>query len=195
MLGLNRAIVYNGFKGGVQVCHPSPQIFAIMSHGGWWDLAPHGFVEAQIERQISSGIDPDHAARFARAVAFGGVTEAETWDIVKDRDCARHGDMHEVQRLDELPDRWFRDAWSRSRNGGPIGVDLEKARPIQWRRLLDAVSQENKRREFDLFGPAPIRLRKLTYQNAIKHARDDEELRCIWPKSLPLPSLALRPTV
>ena len=185
MLGLSRAIVYSSFKGGVEVCHPSPEIFAIMSHGGWWDLAPRGFVDAQIERQISSGIDRDHATRFAKAVAFGGVTESEIWGIIKDRDCARHGTLHELIDISELPDRWFRDAWRRSANGGPVGVDLAKARNIQWGKIVDAVSQENKRRHLDLLGPAPIKLRKMTYQNAIRHARDDEELRRIWPQNLP----------
>ena len=118
-------------------------------------------------------------------MAFGGCTEAEVWEIIRDRDCARHGTLHELIDVSDLPDRWFRDAWRRSSNGGPPSVDLEKAKPIQWRKLLDAVSRENKRRELDLFGLPPIKFARLTYQNAIKHARDDEELRRIWVPSLP----------
>jgi hypothetical protein len=160
-----------------------------MQNGGFWDDRPRGFIETQIERQIRDGVDPNHARRFANAVAFGGCTEAEVWEIVRDRDCSRHGTLHELIDVSELPDRWFRDAWRRSSNGGPPSVDLEKAKPIQWRKILDAVSQENKKREFDLFGLPPIKLQRLTFQNAIRNARDDEELRKIWPDGLsPLPS-------
>ena len=181
-----KAILYTRHDGGVSVCTPSPEIFRVMQCGGFWRDRPHGFVETQIERQIQAGIDASHATRFAHAVAFGGCTEAEVWEIVRDRDCGQHGTLHELIDVGELPDRWFRDAWRRSSNGGPPSVDLEKAKPIQWRKLIDAVSRENKRRELDLFGLPPIKLPKLTYQNAIKHARDDEELRKIWIPSLPL---------
>jgi hypothetical protein len=87
--------------------------------------------------------------------------------------------------VSDLPDRWFRDAWRRSANGGPPSVDLEKARPIQWRRIVSAVNAENKRRSLDLFGKSPIKLPKVSLQSAIKNARDDVELRRIWPESLP----------
>ena len=156
-----------------------------MQCGGHWDDLPHGTLERQIEAQIGAGIAPDHARRFAHAVAFGGCSEAETWDILKDRDCARFGTMHELISADELPDRWFRDAWSRSPNGGPVSVSLQKAKPIQWAKLVNAVSQENKRRELDLFGNAPIKLPKLTIQSAIRNARDAEELERIWLPELP----------
>lgn len=170
---------------GVDVCTPTAEIFRIMQCGGYWDLMPRGFVERQIDLQMQSGIAPDHARRFAHAVAFGGCSEAEVWDIIKDRDCARHGTLHELIDTADLPDRWFRDAWSRSANGGPVVVNLEKARNVQWKRICHAVSEENKRRALDLFGLAPIRLRKLTYQNAIRNARDDDELKRIWPEGLP----------
>jgi hypothetical protein len=180
-----RGIVYTRHDGGVSVTYPTPEIFRVMQNGGFWDDRPRGFIDTQIERQIASGIDPDHARRFARAVAFGGVTEAEAWEIIRDRDCARHGTMHELIDPSELPDRWFRDAWSRSANGGPVGVSLSKARPIQWRKIITAVQEENKKRELDLFGPAPLKINKAEYQTAINHARDAEELRKIWITSLP----------
>ena len=155
-----------------------------MQNGGFWNDKPLGYVQTQIERQIADGIAPDHAARFARAVAFGGCSEAEVWEIVRDRDCARHGTLHELIDVAELPSRWFRDAWRRGHNGGPPSVDLESARLIQWQRIVDAVSRENKRRELDLFGLPPIELPRLTYQTAIRHARDDGELRRIWPEEI-----------
>ena len=182
-----KGIVYTRHDGGVSVCYPTPEIFHVMQCGGFWDDRPRGFIEKQIERQVSDGIAPDHAKRFAYAVAFGGCTQAEVWEIVRDRDCARHGTLHELIDVSDLPDRWFRDAWRRSSNGGPPSVDLEKAKPIQWQKLVDAVSRENKRRELDLFGPPPIELPRLTYQNAIKRARDDDELRRIWVPELRQP--------
>lgn len=182
-----KGIVYTRHDGGVSVTYPTAQIFRVMQCGGFWDDRPRGFIQTQIERQIASGIDPDHARRFAHAVAFGGCTEAEVWEIIRDRDCARHGTLHELIDVTDLPDRWFRDAWRRSSNGGPPSVDLEKAKPIQWRRLVEAVSQENKRRELDLFGLPPIRLPRVTMQSAIKNARDDQELRRIWLDGLSQP--------
>jgi len=179
-----KGILYTRHDGGVSINYPTAEIFTVMQSGGFWNDKPHGFVNEQIELQIANGIDQKHAKRFAHAVAFGGCTEAEVWEIIKDRDCARHGFLHELIDTSELPDRWFRDAWRRSSNGGPPSVDLEKARPIQWQRILHAVSQENKKRELDLFGKAPIRISKLRYQSAIRNARDDEELRKVWPSSL-----------
>lgn len=183
-----RVIVYTRHDGGVSLCIPSKNIFDIMQNGGYWDDMPRGFVERQIELQIQAGIAPDHARRFAHAVAFGGCTQSEAWGIIKDRDCARHGTLHELVDASDLPpDRWFRDAWARSQNGGPIGVDLKKAKVIQWQKLADAIALENKKRELDLFGPPPIEIPRLTYQAAIKHARDHEELRQIWVPGLSSP--------
>lgn len=182
-----KAILYTRHDGGVSICTPSPEIFRVMQRGGFWRDRPRGFVETQIERQIASGIHPDHARRFAHAVAFGGCSEAETWEIVRDRDCGQHGTLHERIDTAELPDRWFRDAWRRSTNGGPPSVDIKKARPIQWAKIVAAVERENKRRELDLFGPAPIELAKIEFQHAITRARDDQELRKIWPSQLSLP--------
>ncbi len=182
-----KGIVFTRHDGGVSVTYPTPEIFRVMQCGGFWDDRPRGFIDTQIERQIADGIDPDHARRFAHAVAFGGCTEAEVWEIVRDRDCARHGVLHELIDVSELPDRWFRDAWRRSSNGGPPSVELAAARLIQWQRIYEAVQQENKRRAWNLFGPRPIKLNKSEYQRAIKLARDDEELRRIWPDGLSLP--------
>ena len=180
-----RAIIYTRHDGGISVCHPTREIFQAMQNGGYWNDRPHGFVERQIERQIGSGISQDHARRFAHAVAFGGVTEPEAWEIIRDRDCARHGALHELIDSEELPDRWFRDAWSRSANGGPVSVNLTKAKPLQWRHIYRAIVEENKRRERDLFGKRALKLNKMTWQSAINNARDDEELRRIWPEGLP----------
>jgi hypothetical protein len=181
-----KRIVYTGHDGGVSVCEPTPEIFSVMQHGGYWDLMPRGYVQTQIDRQIKDGISPDHARRFANAVAFGGCTEAEVWEIIRDRDCARHGVLHELHGIDELPDRWFRDAWRRSANGGPIGIDLEKARRVQWRKIKQIAAEEQRRLEAELdMWSREVDVPWLTIESAIRHARDDGELRKIWPEGLP----------
>jgi hypothetical protein len=169
-----------------------PDALAWMGCGGYWNDRPRGFLNELVRRktcpvlQKGNNITEEAAWKFVKAMQWGGLTTAEAWDVIRVHDCERWGYDVQVQRLDELPDRWFRDAWTRKgSNSGVVRVDLEKAKPLQWRKLLHAVSQENKRRELDLYAPAPIKLNKATYQNAIKHARDDEELRRIWEPSLP----------
>ena len=184
--------------GGVTVCAPTQWAINIMCNGGGlWNDRPRGFLDELVRRkscptlQKNRHITEASAWRFVKAMQYGGCTTAEALDVIREHDCTRGGDgiLHELIDVTDLPDRWFRDAWRRSSNGGPPSVDLEKAKPIQWRKIVDAVSQENKKREFDLFGLPPVKLQRLTYQNAIKHARDDEELRKIWPDGLsPLPS-------
>ena len=176
-----KAILYTNHDGSVSVCHPSPDIFAIMQSGGYWDDRPAGFVQSQIDRQIADGIDPDHARRFAHAVAFGGCTEAEAWNILRDRDCGRHGFHHDVIYTATLPDRWFRNAWTRGHNGGPVFVNLEKARPLQWQKIVSAIRTENAKRELDLFGKASVKLQRQLWQSAICSARDEDELRRVFP--------------
>ena len=153
-----------------------------MSAGGFWNDRPHGFVEEQVERQMKAGIRRDHAAKFARAVAFGGVNEAEAWAIIRDRDCYHRGTDFQIVYSSDLPPRSFRDAWTRrGSNSGLPYVDMSLARPIQWKRIQDAVRAENKRREDDMYGRRPYRLNKLSWQRAIEGARDADELRRVMP--------------
>jgi hypothetical protein len=161
-------------------------MFSIMQCGGYWDLAPRGFVEVQVERQIRDGINPDHARRFAQAMAFGGCSESEVWEIIKDRDCARFGIHHEIVSTDDLPDHWFRDAWARGHNGGPVFVDMVKAREVQWRKILHSVSEENKARRLSLNSRPLVRISKTEYQKYISRAVDEDELKRVWPESVPV---------
>lgn len=179
-----KAILLSLHEGGVGVFIPTADIFRVMQCGGYWNDRPHGFVGAQIERQIQSGIAPNHAKRFARAVAFGGVPEWEVWDIVKDRDTARLGTLHDLIDTDDLPDRYFRNAWSRSANGGPVGIDLNKAKPLQWDYIQRAVKIETNRREESFEELPPLNVPWNTIRSAIKYARDDSELRRIWPDGI-----------
>lgn len=179
---MNKRILYTRYDGGVSVCQPTTDIFRIMQGGGYWNDRPHGFIDKQIERNIEAGHLPQAAVDFCRAVAFGGCSEKDVWRIIRDRDCGHLGTMHELIDVDELPDRWFRDAWTRSPNGGPVGVHLGKARKIQWKRIAETRDHENKRRYMDM--EAPIEFSDQEIQRAIFNARDDEELRRVWPEEL-----------
>lgn len=179
-------IVYTPHEGrGVHFGIPAEECLSAMSCGGYWSHMPKGFVDVQIARQIRDGIDPNHARRFARAVAFGGCTTKEAISIIKDRDFARRGYDFALLDRDEIPqDRWFRDAWARNHNGA-VCVDLEKARPIQWVRVRDASKAEERRRETDLsLWSRRVDVPWLSIEAAIRHASCEDELRRIWPEGL-----------
>lgn len=167
--------------GGVSLRIPSPRCIANMGAGGRWGRMPRGFVATQIERHIADGRDPDSSRRFVHALAFGGHSTSEAFEIISDWSALHLGRQIEAFDRSEIPaDRWFRDAWSRSHNGGPIGIDLEAARLVHWSRIREAVNDENKRRR-EAFEPLrPIAPPWNTIRSAIKHARDEDELRRVW---------------
>lgn len=180
-----KAIMFTAHSKAVAVCYPFDSIFRIMQSGGWWSGFPKGYINVQIERWIKEGVAPDHAKRYCEALGHGGVVGHEAWAIIRDHNCARHGTNHDLIDTDELPDSYWWDAWRRSDNGGPAYVDLKKAQQIQWQNMCAATDAENKRRERDLFGKPPIKLDRLYWRNAILHARDEKELRKVWPEQLP----------
>ena len=96
-------------------------------------------LDRQIAKQSEEcGERKEH--RFVMAMQFGGCTDAEAYELMRDRFCAHHGSGIELWDVGDVPqDRWFRDAWVRSHNGGPIDVSLRKARSIQFRRINDAI--------------------------------------------------------
>ena len=152
-----------------------------MQAGGLWNDRPRGFIDVQIDRQIAAGHDPDAAARFALAMAFGGVTEHEAFEIIRDRDCAHKGTAHEKISPHNLPSRWFRDAWRRSHNGGPVMIDLEAARQIQFARLRQAVAMENEKRSEDLYKyNDPIEPDWGSLADRIRAADDETVIRRVW---------------
>lgn len=156
--------------------------------GGWWNQYGgniRGHMQRQVEAQIKDGVPHDVARRFVDAVGFGGLSEAESWALIRDRDCARWGRLHELINFDDLPDRWFRDAWHRSDNGGPVVVNLAKARRIQLARIKAATEAHNGQR-FAL-GRRTVAPQWATLGTAIRNARDADELRRVWPEQLPHP--------
>src|SRR4030067_698152 len=115
---MTQAIVYTCQGGNVSICYPAPMCLRALTGGSCWGNFTRGFIDTQIERQIARGLPPSVAVRFARAMVSGGCTDAEALAIIRDRDCSQ-GIAHElVNPYGYLPDRWFRDAWRRSHNGG-----------------------------------------------------------------------------
>ena len=204
-----KRIVYTRPDGGVAVCAPSLTALRYMTGGGgrwdpppgkmWhrWDdrsylidvpnhlreqhfIAPTWFLNAQIDAQAKDGVGEHAARRFVHAMQFGGCTAAEAYEVMRDRCCAHLGTGIELWDVGDVPqDRWFRDAWVRSHNGGPINIDLPKAKAIQFRKIRHMVEVENSRRSREVG-------RQLepdwgSIRDAIKRARDVDELRRMRP--------------
>ena len=181
----SKRIVYTCHDGSVSVCIPTDWAIKALASGGFWGARPRGWYDRQVESQVARGVLPDAASRYVRAMITGGCTTAEALAIIRDRDCAHLGTQIELQDASDLPaDRWFRNAWSRSANGGPIGVNLELARPIQWQKARDAVAAANKQRAESFVAQGPIEPDWGTIRQAITNARDEKELRAIWPKGV-----------
>lgn len=185
-----RKILYTRHDGGVSICTPSANCIRWMSAGGRWADYERGYVEKQIERQIADGVDERHAVRFARAMAFGGLTTSEALEAIKDKSCAQFGTAHELIYDSDLPDRWFRDAWRRSHNGGPVTIDLSAAKRVHFSKLRALVNRENSRRmgDLDLFAE-PVKPDWPQIAWNIRKATDPEDVRLIWIDGVPRPGL------
>lgn len=175
-----RRIVVTRFDGGVSIVTPTREVISWLCRGGYWGNCTRGFLDEQLRRNVANGRNERASWRMIQALQWGGCTEAEAFDIVRDRDCTHIGTAHELT-ADVPADRWFRDAWRRSHNGGPIYVDLRAARRIQLARIKAAVARYNEPRL--VLGRRPLALRWGEIGNAIRHARDKDELRRVWPAS------------
>lgn len=170
---------------GVTVQYPAPECLRALSSGGYYGRPPRGFIEEQIERQVRDGRIRQHAAAFTNALVYGCGSSKRALEIVRDRDCAHRGFNIELIDTAELPDRWFRDAWTRSSNGGPVTVNLEHARTIQWAKIKQAVADERLMRQVSFVRRTALRIFWGTLRSAVDHARDEAELRRVWPEGLP----------
>jgi hypothetical protein len=210
-----KRIVYTRPDGAVAVCAPSLTALRFVTGGGgrwdpppgkmWhrWDdkshlidvpyhlrgqrfIAPTWFLNAQIDAQAKDGVGERAARRFVHAMQFGGCTDAEAYAVMRDRFCAHQGTGIELWDVDDVPkDRWFRDAWVRSHNGGPIGVSRKPARPVQFRRIKAAVASENQRRAMDLtWFDRPLEVDLLSIAARIRNAEHETALRRVWPREL-----------
>jgi hypothetical protein len=179
-----KRIVYTRHDGEVAVSAPSLTAMTYMTGGGGrWDGFPRGFLDRQIAEQATCGVGEWAAVRFVRAMQFGGLSSAEAYAVMRDRFCGHLGTGHELWDVDDIPtDRWFRDAWVRGHNGGPIDVSLSKARGVQFRRIRSAVDVENRHRldHIDHFD-CPIVPDWSAIRDAIRRAENETELRRVWP--------------
>ena len=190
---MRQRIIYTRFDGGVNDCQPSDEVKAFMTRGGgWYQHIGHwfrGYREYEIEKMINHGHSKRLAVKFVDALDVGGLTDAEYFEIIREHDCAKWGTGFELWDVDDVPtDRWFRNAWHRSANGGPISIDLEKARPIQAAHIDSAVKAANKRTDgvmkfFTLQRPM-VKVNFRHIANRIKDAKDEFQLRAIWPEGL-----------
>lgn len=192
-----KRIVYNRKSdGGVSVYAPAQNCLAMMACGGRWNGERRGFLHDQIDRQIERGIRSDVAQRFVLAMQFGGCTTAEALEILRDRDCAPHGTAIELWDSDEIPsDRWFRDAWVRSHNGGPIAINRRQARRIHAAqieirktellrdlRLRAAIAESDA--EALRIGLRGDHVAAIAVRSVLRDADDPEHLRSLWPAAL-----------
>ena len=157
---------------------------AIFTNGG----APKDYFlgmtrDGQIASFVNRGIREDVAFKWMNALLMGGLTDAEAYELIRDKDTALDWTGKELWDRDEVPaDRWYRDAWSRSHNGGPININLSRAKSIQFREIKNAVDSENKRRQSDLeLFDIPVACDLAFFRERIRKADDEIELRHIWP--------------
>ena len=180
---LTKRLLYTRPDGGVGVVALTPWCHRALTCGGGW-LSHVGTTAArEAAKAEARGCDPGIEHRFATALESGGCSDAEAWGLIRDHDLPADAGAAELIEFSELPDRWFRDAWGRSHNGGPIVVRLDKARAIQRQRISDAASEEDARRKRLWLPPVPLDLGGLSI--AIDRARDAAELRAIWPREVP----------
>lgn len=145
-----KRLVYTRFDGGVSVCAPSLTAMAYMTNGGGrWDGFPRGFLERQIAEQAKYGVGERAAARFVRAMQFGGLSSSEAYGIMRDRFCAHRGTGCELWNVEDIPsDRTYRDAWRRSANGGPILLDEKKVKALQEARMWEVWEKRSAKRSY-----------------------------------------------
>ncbi len=173
--------------GGVSLTNPTSEIMSWLTLGG----APEGYFgrinwDAQIEEMTGRRVPQDVAVRYVRGLQSGGFTDAEAYELIRDRDTNPEWTGKEVWDPSEVPTgRWYRNAWVRSQNGGPIYIHLERAKYVQFWRIRGAISQEERRRENDIeLFDAPVSCDLRAIKQRIRSARDDLSLRRIWPEGL-----------
>lgn len=175
-------IVYTRPDGGVSIVVPAAECLQAMCCGGAWAGEARGFVDEQIERLVAAGTAEPVAVAFCRAMAFGGMTDREALAVISEKDGGGSG--RELWDMSDVPsDRWFRDAWVRSHNGGPIGIDLTRARHVHFRRLSAAAHADGMSAAADLDAKR-AQIDMDVMRERIRRSRDVESLRMIWPEGL-----------
>lgn len=180
-----KRIVFN-HGGGVRVTTPTPEVMAILTCGGAGRLAM-GPRDWEIFKLVKDGLDEDVAARWVDALKRGGHTTATAYGLIRDKDVPR--DATGVELWGAVPsDRWFRDAWRRRPKGGPIFVDIEPARQIQFGHIVSARHSGLQEAERSLYGgnrAAALKEMDMDFwRERVIAARSVPELRSIWPEEL-----------
>lgn len=151
-------------------------------------------MDRQIANFVRGGAAESVARRWVAVMAFGGLTSAEYFGLLRDKDVPTDGASPELWGVEEISsDRWFRNAWRRSPNGGPIWIDLDAARACQMGHIMKAARRHNrnemtKPERGEMWGhngPEIIELEPQRWQRAVQAARSLEELRSIWPLDVP----------
>jgi hypothetical protein len=166
-----RRIVYTRHDGGVDICQPAPQALRAFCNGGGFPCIRLGALNNHIDEEINAGRSARFAMRYVHGLAFGGLTEAEAFEIIRERDCAPGGTGFEIWDLQDIPtDRWFRNAWCRSHNGGPVYISMPIARKLQLKKLQGLAAERK------------IELQLPRWRARIRRAATPEALKAVWPE-------------
>jgi hypothetical protein len=191
---MNKRIVYTRPDGCVSIVIPSQRCYLACTGGGLSAAEPHRGTRAWMDRQVSNfakgGTREDVARKWVEVMAFGGLTTAECFGLLRDKDVPGDGLSPELWDTDDISaDRWFRDAWRRSPNGGPIWIDLDAARACQLGHIIAAVQHHNQAemtspargKLWGHNGPELIEIEPQRWQRAVQAAQSLEEIRAVWP--------------
>ena len=193
-----RCILYTLPGSTVSICYPAEECIAELTRGGRPML--RGRRDWEIEKFVRGGIPEDIAVRWIDAVIGGGKTTAGAFELVRLKDVPREAMAVEVMEIEDVPrDRWFRDAWRRSSNGGPIYIDLEKAIEVQARKIAaarnDMIQRCKSNEPIDImlgnerligFWERVEGIDLADLGRRLRLARSPVEVRALWPKELPV---------
>lgn len=184
----NKVIVCTTEDGAVAIVHPTPECLKELKQGRVdtldrdWEIfkfvnEPHWRPDRKDREKI--------AATWIDALINGGVEGDAALELIALKDAPAYATGIEFWDRSEVPsDRWFRNAWRRSPNGGPIRIDLDKARDIQFARIRNAVEIEDQRRHMCRQMPGPLTVDWTAIVEHIATAEDEHELRKVWPQGL-----------
>tara|TARA_R110002074_G_scaffold354004_2_gene525815 strand:- start:2138 stop:2806 length:669 start_codon:yes stop_codon:yes gene_type:complete len=148
----DKRIVYTEADGRVTILVPAPQWLAgVTGRGGL--ITPEDRDEQigrfQVPRaQLGPGMNAAQATYYVDCCISGGLDPEDAFALLAMKDVASGGTGVELWDASQVSaDRWFRDAWRRSPEGGPIFIDLAEARKIQATKIVAA--QRNKIRLYD----------------------------------------------
>jgi hypothetical protein len=163
-----RGILCTKEDGGVAVIWPTHYAYARTTGGGLQLPYPR---QICIDNLVRNGRRPSFAKRWVDSALSGGMTDAEFYAAIIEKDMPKNWSAPEL--IDLAPkDRWFRDAWQRSHNGGPISIDLHRAKRVQAAHVRAACKSTD---------PLSEDLDPFPFIHRIKLARDLAELRSIHP--------------